>query len=156
MGDEGWFHVEHAPVQKSAPATRALLDESVHLGINDLDRQRGGELGQGAHSFAGQFGANARGGSFNPHADSAARNLRFAENQEAFRSGPNQMVQAPRPERPATPKDINGLEQTRLAGRVRSADERELRVELHRGLMQAAEIRHLHPPKRHSIRASSA
>ena len=41
---EGWFHVEHAPVEKPAPAARAFLEKLVNLRVDDLRRELFGQV----------------------------------------------------------------------------------------------------------------
>ena len=43
--EEFVFHVKHTPVEQSAAACRSFLDESMDPGIDHLDRQDFGDLG---------------------------------------------------------------------------------------------------------------
>jgi len=43
---EIWFHVEHRPVQPSAPLWRPLLDQTVNPWVDRLDREDLGKFGE--------------------------------------------------------------------------------------------------------------
>src|SRR5260221_4177972 len=56
---KGVFHVEHPPIEKSAPATRSFLDQSMHLGVDDLHRKYCRQLRKGRNAVATHFCSHA-------------------------------------------------------------------------------------------------
>src|SRR5580704_3772656 len=96
----------------------------------------------------------ALGSSLYPEGHPTLGELRLADHHHPFRTGSNQRLQALSAKGAAAAEHVDRLQQAGLAGGVRAADEREIRIEVEIGAMQAAEVRHLHPPQRHPIRAS--
>ena len=43
------FHVEHSPIQPPSPFPRSALDQPVSFRIDDLNKERDGQLSQGLH-----------------------------------------------------------------------------------------------------------
>ena len=90
------FHVKHTPVQESPATTGTLFDQPVNLRINDLNRQRSGELGQGGHSLPGHFPSDTQGRTFNAKPDSALRQVHLTVDDETLAASANQSIQPPR------------------------------------------------------------
>src|SRR5271170_1884337 len=56
---KSWFHVEHAPVQPSAPVDRSLLHQAVDAGVHGLYREDFSQIGQRLDGFAIDAGADS-------------------------------------------------------------------------------------------------
>ena len=156
MANEGLLHVEHSPIQESAPPARTFLDQMMDLRIDNLHGQEERQLGQRGGLISVDLRAHPGSRSFNPHGHSAGGSLNLGKDHESLRPMPDQMLQAPRPERAATAQNINGLKEAGLTRSVRPANQREVAIGVNFRRLQAAEIRYLQLDPRPRLIASSA
>src|ERR1700677_1509837 len=120
VSHEGLLHVEHTPIQETPAAARAFLNEAMHLGIDNLNRQEQCQLGQGGGLIPVDLRADPLSRTFDSHGHAPVRRTPRAEDNESFGPMATEMLQTPRAKGAAAAQDINGLEQAGLARRVGS------------------------------------
>ena len=49
------FHVKHSPVQKPPPPRRALFDQPMYAGVDDLEREHFGNVRDARDTLAGEL-----------------------------------------------------------------------------------------------------
>src|SRR6185312_14377803 len=130
MLHEPWFHVEHSPIQESATAPWAFLDQSMDLGIDDLHRQERRQLGQGGCTRTCHLSANSRRGSLHAERHPAIKGIDFAKDDKFISAVPDQMFQPPSAKGSSAAEHIQCFEQAGLAGRIGSADQSKLGIKL--------------------------
>src|SRR5882672_1524496 len=113
----------------------------MNLRINDLHWQRHRQFRQGCRSLAAYLRANTGSRALYAHGNSSIDGVNFAKHDKLLGVLPNQMLEAPSPKRASATQHIDGLQQTGLAGSVRSADQGELGIQLELRRLQAAEVR---------------
>ncbi len=84
--------MEHAPIEKSASATRPLLNQPMHLGIDDLHRKHRRQLRKRGHTIAAHFCPHAERRPFDTQSGAALR-ARLAINHKPVGTQTDQVIQ---------------------------------------------------------------
>ena len=137
--EEGWFHVEHSPVQPASAFGRRPLHQAMDLRVDDLHEERRRQFGQALDIPAVQ----PRGiGLVAPvlETDLVRRIFRLGEHGEMVGMPRNEAVRVPGPEGSPAAYQEGGLKNRGLAGPVGAVDEIEVGAQIQRCLLKAAEL----------------
>src|SRR6185436_955210 len=122
-------HVEHSPIEETAPLARAPLDDGVQAGFDRVYRQQRCQL---RHAY-GRLPVDLLLQPAGPirHAEPARRaiDVRLTEHGKTIGAVAYEPTHLPGPERPAAPENEHTLEQARLTGPVRAKHVVALRME---------------------------
>jgi hypothetical protein len=138
--EELMFHVKHAPVEQATAACRSFFDQPVYTGIDNLDREDFGNLGDAGNPLPRQVGFRSPLAVLNAGNQRPAWRLDSADDAEKVCLGRQQLLALVRAKGTAVSEEIDCLEQARLARAILTDDARRPRIELEMSRTDAAEI----------------
>lgn len=134
------FHVKHTPVEESPAAGRSFLDQAMYAGVDDLDREDLGDLGDAGNPLAGEIGASPLLAIFDARDQLATWRLDASDDAEKVSLRRKQLLALIRPERATVREKVDRLQQARFTRAVLSHDSCCLRIELQVSSADATEI----------------
>src|SRR5690606_6171551 len=113
---ERMFHVEHTPIEKAAPYLRAIEQEPLAFGVDDLQGQVAGENRQATDILLvdPDFGPFVT----TPYGKARLRLGQHGTNRQGIATVSYELLGAGGPERTNPGKKMNGLQQAGLAGGI--------------------------------------
>ena len=128
--EEGMFHVEHAPVEKSPAPARTFLEQLVDLGVDDLGRELLGEIRDASGNGAADMPFRAAAGCLDAERDRTDRAQGLAREQKGVFAVGDERIAAAAAKRAAPAQEKGGLEQAGLARGIRADEEIGAGIEL--------------------------
>ena len=145
------FHVERTPIEKPSPLARPALNELMAARLNHMDRQQRGQLDTVCSALAIDSPLETTVLECDTDAPQPQHRRDFGEYRQPGRAMADKPAYVARAERSSPAQEMDGLEEARLAGPVRTVDEVTLRAQREIGFRETAERRDSYAAKRQRL-----